>query len=121
MTDAHRRRPSTAALEAAVAGAAGGALGGLRCRRSASRGRARSSELPTVSSADGGGRTGGAGRAAPLAFVLDSTWAVPMTAAALAAHAVAARQGDRGGYLADLSRRANRHVYRAASGSAVAS
>ena len=47
----------------------------------------------------------------PLAFVLDSTWAFPLTAAALVTHAVAAVQRGRGGYLADLSRRANRHVY----------
>jgi hypothetical protein len=47
-----------------------------------------------------------------LAFVLDSTWAVPLTAAALVTHAVAALQRGRGGYLDDLSRRANRHVYR---------
>ena len=46
-----------------------------------------------------------------VAFVLDTTWAVPMTAAALVSHAVAAAQRDRGGYLGELSRRANRHVY----------
>jgi hypothetical protein len=49
--------------------------------------------------------------AGPLAFVLDTTWAAPMTAAALASHAVAATQRDRGGYVRELSRRANRHVY----------
>ncbi len=47
-----------------------------------------------------------------LAFVLDSTWALPLTAAALVTHAVAAVQRDHGGYLPDLSRRADRHVYR---------
>ena len=47
----------------------------------------------------------------PVAFVLDSTWASLLTAAALVTHAVAAVQPARGGYLADLSRRANRHVY----------
>jgi hypothetical protein len=47
----------------------------------------------------------------PLAFLLDSTWALPMTAGALATHAVAAVQRGHGGYLGDLSRRANRHVY----------
>jgi hypothetical protein len=47
----------------------------------------------------------------PLAFVLDSTWAAPMTAAAVASHVVAALQRGHGGYLAALSRRANRHVY----------
>ena len=49
--------------------------------------------------------------AGPLAFALDSTWAAPMTAAALVSHAVAAAQRGRGGYLRELSRRANRHVY----------
>jgi hypothetical protein len=47
----------------------------------------------------------------PLAFVLDSTWALPMTGAALAAHGVAAAQGPRSAYLPRLSGRANRHVY----------
>ena len=45
------------------------------------------------------------------AFVLDSTWALPLSAAALAAHAVALTQPERGGFVAALSRRANRHVY----------
>ncbi len=45
------------------------------------------------------------------AFVLDSSWALPMTAAALVAHAVAAMQPRRGGYVGALSRRADRHVY----------
>lgn len=45
------------------------------------------------------------------AFVLDSTWALPMTLAALSAHAVALTGADRGGYVADLSRRQDRHVY----------
>jgi hypothetical protein len=43
------------------------------------------------------------------AAVLDSTWALPMTAAALFANAVGAV--TRGGYVDDLSRRSNRHVY----------
>jgi hypothetical protein len=47
----------------------------------------------------------------PLAFVLDSTWALPMTTGALAAHGVAAAQGRRSGYVRHLSARANRHVY----------
>jgi hypothetical protein len=46
-----------------------------------------------------------------LAFVLDSTWAAPLTLAALVTHVVAALQRGRGGYLDALSRRANRHVY----------
>jgi hypothetical protein len=44
-----------------------------------------------------------------LAFTLDSTWAVPMTAAALFANGVGV--ATRGGYLNNLSRRQNRHVY----------
>lgn len=47
----------------------------------------------------------------PVAFVLDSTWGLPMTLAALAAHAVAAAQGQDSGYVAELSRRQDRHVY----------
>ncbi|MET0909164.1 MAG: hypothetical protein ABWZ99_06820 [Ilumatobacteraceae bacterium] len=43
------------------------------------------------------------------AVVLDSTWALPMTAAALFANVVGAV--THGGYVDDLSRRANRHVY----------
>lgn len=45
-----------------------------------------------------------------VAFTLDSTWAMPMTAAGLFSHAVAAvSKGS--AYVADLSRRQNRHVY----------
>ncbi len=47
----------------------------------------------------------------PVAFVLDSTWGLPMTLGALVAHAVAATQRRRGGYVVELSRRRNRHVY----------
>jgi hypothetical protein len=43
------------------------------------------------------------------AAVLDSTWSLPMTAAALFANAVGAV--TKGGYVDDLSRRSNRHVY----------
>ena len=43
------------------------------------------------------------------AAVLDSTWSLPMTTAALFANAVGA--ATQGGYVDDLSRRANRHVY----------
>ncbi len=43
------------------------------------------------------------------AVVLDSTWALPMTAAALFANAVGIV--TKGGYVDDLSRRSNRHVY----------
>ena len=52
-----------------------------------------------------------ASAAASLAFVLDSTWALPMTAAALVTHAVARGPARAGRLLAELSRRANRHVY----------
>ena len=47
----------------------------------------------------------------PLAFVLDSTWTLPMTTAAIVAHGAAAAQGRRSGYVRSLSARANRHVY----------
>jgi hypothetical protein len=45
------------------------------------------------------------------AFVLDSTWALITTAAALFAHAVAAVQRRPGNYVAELSERSDRHVY----------
>ncbi len=47
----------------------------------------------------------------PVAFVLDSTWALPMTAAALASQAIGILRGAPG-YDASLSRRANRMVFR---------
>lgn len=46
-----------------------------------------------------------------LAFVLDSTWALPTTAAGLVAHAVGAVQRGGPNYVAVVSRRRNRHVY----------
>lgn len=46
-----------------------------------------------------------------VAFVLDSTWALPMTAAGLFANGVAAVQRD-SGYVPELSERQNRHVHR---------
>ncbi|CAN5788491.1 hypothetical protein BH24ACT5_BH24ACT5_04510 [soil metagenome] len=45
------------------------------------------------------------------AFVLDSTWALPSTAVALVAHAVAALQREPGNYLVELSEGCDRHVY----------
>lgn len=45
-----------------------------------------------------------------VAWLLDSTWALTTTAAALAAHAVAAVRGS-ADYAPTLSRRCNRHVY----------
>jgi hypothetical protein len=47
----------------------------------------------------------------PVAFVLDSTWALPMTAAALTSQALGVVRGAPG-YDASLSRRANRMVFR---------
>jgi hypothetical protein len=47
----------------------------------------------------------------PTAFVLDSTWALPMTAAGLVSQAVGVVRGAPG-YDASLSRRANRQVFR---------
>lgn len=46
-----------------------------------------------------------------VAFVLDSTWALITTAAALFAHAVAALQRRPGNFVPELSERAGRHVY----------
>lgn len=47
----------------------------------------------------------------PLAFVLDSSWAIPMTAAGLVSQALGVVRGD-AGYDDTLSRRANRQVFR---------
>lgn len=46
-----------------------------------------------------------------VAFTLDSTWSLPMTSAGLLANAVGIVQRD-AGYVPELSRRQNRHVYR---------
>ena len=46
-----------------------------------------------------------------LAFVLDSTWALITTAAALFAHALALTQRTSGNYVVSLSERRDRHVY----------
>lgn len=46
-----------------------------------------------------------------VAFTLDSTWALPMTAAGLFANAVATVRRD-SGFVPELSTRQNRHVYR---------
>jgi hypothetical protein len=111
MTDAHRRRPSTAALEAAATGAAGGALGGLAL--SVVGLGWVGAAVGAANGALGGWRATYAWRRpiGGLAFVLDSTWAFPLTAAALVTHGVAAVQPGRGGPLPGLGRRANRHVY----------
>jgi hypothetical protein len=47
----------------------------------------------------------------PIAFVLDTTWALPMTAAALASQGLGLVRGEPG-YDDSLSRRANRMVFR---------
>ena len=47
----------------------------------------------------------------PVAFALDSTWGLPMTLAALAAHGVAALQGPGPGYVARAQPSPDRHVY----------
>ncbi len=46
-----------------------------------------------------------------IAFVLDSTWALPMTSAGLVANAIGLLKHD-SGYVPALSERRNRHVYR---------
>ena len=79
-----------AAIPAALVGAANGALGGWR-------------QVYDWRSAKGA-----------VAFALDSTWALGTTAAGLVAHALGEVRGD-AGYVDDLSRRKNRHVYRAGS------
>lgn len=50
-------------------------------------------------------------RRGALAFTLDSTWSLPMTAVALGAHGVAQLTHQRGAYVRDQSRRLDRHVY----------
>jgi hypothetical protein len=111
MRDAVRRRSSTSALEATATGAAGGALGGLAL---SVVGLGWPGAVVGALNGALAGWRGTYSWARPkgsLAFVLDSTWAFPMTAAALATHALAAVQREHGGYLDGLSARANRHVY----------
>lgn len=74
-------------LPGAIVGGANGAISGLR-------------RVYDWSSANGVG-----------AFVLDSTWALGNTAAALGAHVLGAVRGEPG-YVPVLSERRNRHVYR---------
>lgn len=75
------------ALVAAIVGASNGAIGGYR-------------RIYRWRSVDG-----------PLAFVLDSTWALLTTGAGLVAHLAAAVQRGRGRFVTELSERCNRHVY----------
>jgi hypothetical protein len=98
------------AAEAAVLGAAGAVLGGLA-------GSLAGLAVPAalVGAANGvvaGGRGIYDWRSpkGPLAFALDSTWALPTTAAGLFAHVAAGVRGD-AQYAESLSRRRNRHVY----------
>ncbi len=100
-----------AAAEAVATAAVGGVLGGAALA-------AFGLGVPgAVIGAANGGLSGWRGMydwrrpTGVIAFALDSTWAAATTAAALATHAVAGVQRDRGGYLDGLSRRANRHVY----------
>jgi hypothetical protein len=98
-------------LEAAAVGVVGGALG-------AAVGARFGWALPLGLVGAGNGAICGWRRvyawgcpAGPIAFVLDSTWAAPMTAAALASQGLGAVRGEPG-YDASLSRRANRMVFR---------
>ena len=72
----------------------------------------------TASVADGNGAISGWRRTydwscstGVVAFTLDSTWGLPMTAAGVFANAVGLVQRD-AGYVPELSTRQNRHVYR---------
>jgi len=100
-----------AAAEAVATAAVGGALGGAALAVFGLG--APGAVIGAANGALGGWRGTYAWRhpTGALAFALDTTWAAPMTAAALVSHAVAAAQRDRGGYVGELSRRANRHVY----------
>jgi hypothetical protein len=110
MTAAHRR-PTGSALEAVAGAAAGGALGGLTWSL-VGLGWA-GAVVGAANGAISGARRTYAWREVKgvAAFVLDSTWAMPMTAASLVVHVIALAQPARGGYVPALSTRANRHVY----------
>jgi hypothetical protein len=106
-----RSRAASTAAEGAVTAIAGGALGALT---------GSLVDLTWIAAAVGAinGAFGGARATyrwrSPwgwLAFLLDSTWSLPMTAAGLVAHGVAAIQRRQPNYVEDLSRRRNRHVY----------
>ena len=98
-------------LEAAAVGVVGGALG-------AAVGAPFGIALPLGAVAAANGAIAGWRRiydwgcsAGPVGFVLDSTWALPMTAAGVASQALGVLRGAPG-YDASLSRRANRMVFR---------
>lgn len=106
------------AAEAAVAGVAGGVLGaaaGVVAGRSIGAARA----APAVAAAIAVGNAAISGwrgiyawrtPAGVSAFALDSTWALPTTAAGLFGHVAAAVRGD-ARFAPGLSTRRNRHVY----------
>jgi hypothetical protein len=98
------------AIEAAVATAAGIALGGAT-------GALVGVTIPVAAVAGLNGAVSGwrgvydwSSSKGVLAFVLDSTWATPTTAAGLVAHVMGALRGEPG-YHTVLSERQNRHVY----------
>jgi hypothetical protein len=98
------------AAEAAAVGTAGAVLGGLA-------GSLVGLAVPAAIVAGTNGAVAGlrgiydwSSPKGALAFALDSTWALPTTAAGLFAHAGAAVRGD-AQYAEALSRRRNRHVY----------
>lgn len=98
-------------LEAAAAGGLATVLGGAS-------GSWFGLAVPAAAIAGGNGLVSGwrgiydwRGPRGVLAFLLDSTWSLPMTAAGLFANVVAAAQRD-SGYVPGLSRRQNRHVHR---------
>jgi hypothetical protein len=101
----------TPAVEAAATAAAGGALAGAAWSLVGLGWPAAVVGAANGAISGGRGIYGWRSITGPVAFVLDSTWALPMTTAALAAHGVAAAQGPRSGYVRRLSVRANRHVY----------
>jgi hypothetical protein len=102
---------SAAALEAVVVGIAGALLGGIVLGR-VGLGR-EGAVIGALNGALGGWRGTYPWRRLDgwVAFALDTTWASPLTLAALVTHLVAALQRDRGGYVDALSRRTGRHVY----------
>jgi hypothetical protein len=105
--------PAAKAGEAAATALAGAALGGLLGLVAPA-----AVAVPVVAVAAANGAVSGwrgiyewRSSSGVVAFVLDSTWASATTLSALAAHAVASVSN--GGYSPELSRRRNRHVYRA--------
>lgn len=109
MTDAGPAEP--AVLEAVGVAVAGGALAGITWSLFGLGWPAAA--VGAINGAISGARRiyGWRAPTGPLAFVLDSTWGLPMTAAAVVAHGVAATPGRAAGFVSPLSERANRHVY----------